>query len=166
VRSAERTSFNDAPADSEEELNPLAENPSEDGGARAKDSGKGIEYTTDFEEFWAAYPRRVRKKDAFKHWTPVIAKGAAAAEIVAAAKAYAAAMRYLERAPDMIQHPQTFVMSDRWREWLPPNGQEYLDARETYRRTHRTQPPPAVDYSQYNAAIWNGSDDEGEEDFT
>jgi hypothetical protein len=135
VRSDERTMSDNPPENSD----PPAENPSEDGGARTKDSGKGIEYTAEFEEFWEAYPRRVRKRDAFKHWTPSIAKGAVAAEIVAAAKAYAAAMRYLERAPDMIMHPQTFIMSERWREWLPPDGQEYLDARETYRTTRRVR---------------------------
>jgi hypothetical protein len=133
-----------------------------------EDSGKGTEYSAEFMEFWTAYPRRVRKKDAFKHWKPVIAKGASAAEIVTAANAYSAAMGYLERAPDMIMHPQTFIMADRWRDWLPPDGQEYLDAREAYRRMSRGQRPradPGV-YSQYDEVIWDGSDDDGEEDLT
>ena len=168
VRSAERTSADDA----HENPDPLAENPSEDGGAREKDGGRGIEYTTEFEEFWSEYPRRVRKKDAFKHWTPVIAIGSSAAEIVAAAKAYAAAMRYLERAPDKIMHPQTFIMADRWRYWLPPDGQEYLDAQETYRMMHSTRQPRAQPqanpnrYSQYNEVVWDGSDRDEEEDGT
>ena len=172
VRSDERTSADDAlkDADDEPENNdPPAENPSDDGGARANGDGKGIEYTAEFEAFWSEYPRRVRKKDAFRRWTPVIANGAVAAEIVAAAKAYAAAMRYLERAPDNVMHPQTFIMADRWRYWLPPDGQEYLDAQETYRRTHRAQqargqPPDPNRYGQYNEAIWNGSDFDGEEE--
>ena len=181
VRSSERTDVNDEleaiepKNDEPKDLDPPAEKPPEDGGARANCDGKGIEYTAAFIEFWEAYPRRVRKKDAFKHWTPLITKGAVVAEIVAAAKAYAAAMRYLERAPDKIMHPQTFIMTDRWRDWLPPEGQEYMDAQETYRRIHsarqsRAQPSQsAADpnrYSQYNEAIWDGSDFDGEEDVT
>jgi hypothetical protein len=163
VRSGERTLVDDAPEDS----CPPAENPSEDGGARTKDGGKGIEYTTEFEEFWEAYPRRVRKKDAFKHWKPVLANGTVAAEIVVAAKTYAMATRYLERAPDKIMHPQTFIMADRWREWLPPSGQEYLDARETYRTAHRAPSAEPNRYSQYNEVIWDGPDDyAGEGDST
>jgi hypothetical protein len=69
VRSDERTSANDTPAnDTSEDLDSPAENPSEDGGAREKDSGKGIEYTLEFEEFWRAYPRHVAKKDAYAAW--------------------------------------------------------------------------------------------------
>jgi hypothetical protein len=172
VRSGERTGVDEPDDIGTESSDPPAEKPSEDGGARGTSCGKGIEYTADFEKFWEVYPRRVRKRDAFTHWKPVIAKGSSAAEIAAAAKAYAAAMRYLERAPDKIMHPQSFIMANRWRDWLPPDGPEYLEAQETYRRTRRAaqpraRPTPDPDrYEQYNDVIANGYDHAGEEDST
>jgi hypothetical protein len=170
VRSAERTFADDSPELEPEDSDPPAEKPSEDGGARAESSGKGTGYTAEFEGFWEIYPRKVSKKDAFRHWKPKIAKCGYAADIMAAAKAYAAAMKYLDRPPGMILHPDRFITSERWRDWLPPDGREYLDAQETYRRTHRSgqpraQPPPDPDrYSEYNEVIQDGSDYAGKED--
>ena len=112
--------------------NPPAENSPEEGdGARKKQSGKGIEYTSEFEEFWSVYPRQVRKSDAFSAWNARKKEGLPVPEILKAAQTYAKAMTFLCKPPEKIMHPTTFINAERWRGWLPPDGQEYLDAKQT-----------------------------------
>ena len=118
-------------------------------GARSEQSqsGKEAEYTAEFNAFWDVYPRKQRKQDAFTSWK---CKGKRSPDevknIMLAAEAYGKAMRYLEKSPDVILHPTTFLNKNRWQEWLPPDGAEYLEAREIAKRlntnTDRKAPYP------------------------
>ena len=133
---------------------PLAENSSEDGeGARSgtRRNGKGVEYTADFEAFFSAYPRRLRKQEAFATWERRKREGVDVEAVIAAATAYGKAMAYLGKGSDVILHPKTFLNENRWKDWLPPDGVAYLEARELakrkaeYGRDGRT--PPVIEPS-------------------
>ena len=113
-------------------LNPASGNGAGDGKlppTKKRDVGK---YTAEFDAFWEKYPRQVAKKEAFKHWnTRKKDRCLDPEKILVAAETYANAVAFLQRAPDKIMHPSTFI-NGRWLNWLPPEGDEYLDARRTY----------------------------------
>jgi hypothetical protein len=148
VRSDERTTVDDPDDPDTENNDPPAENPSEDGGARKQGSGKGIEYTAEFEEFWDAYPRHVAKKDAFAAWKGQKRDKTVDAELVTqSARTYADAMRSLGKEEAYMLHAKTFLNKGRWREWLKPEGAAYLDAVKQYRDSEtrkRGSPPPPL----------------------
>jgi hypothetical protein len=67
----------------------------------------------DFEEFWAAYPRKVGKAAARKSWdTAVIKIKIAPADIVAGARRYATAKRGTEI--QYVAHASTWLNQQRW----------------------------------------------------
>jgi hypothetical protein len=65
-----------------------------------------------FDEFWAVYPRRVAKEAAKRAWAKAI-KLAAAAEIIAGARAYAAVPG---REPKYTKHPATWLHGGCWQD--------------------------------------------------
>lgn len=72
-----------------------------------KNRGKP-EYTPAFEEWWAAYPRKMGKADAFWLWEDLIIAGEAQqADLLTAARNYARAMRGTEQ--QFIKLPSTFL---------------------------------------------------------
>lgn len=105
--------------------------PDESDGARPgpRRDGKGARYLPEFEAFWAEYPRKVRKQDALRAWSGAKRSGGDADSVVSAARAYAEAVKTLGRMPDMVLHAATFLNRERWRGWLPPDGEEFLEAR-------------------------------------
>jgi hypothetical protein len=145
VRSAERTSADDTLENEPEDSDPPAENPSEDGGARVKDSGKGSEYTAEFEEFWQAYPRHVAKKDAYAAWKALKRDKTLDVELVMqAARTYADAMRSLGKEEAYMLHAKTFLHKGRWREWLKPDGVAYIDAVKQWNGENRKRGSPSL----------------------
>jgi hypothetical protein len=173
VRSAERTDVDDDPEaneheDDEPENHDLpAENPSEDGGARTKCSGKEDEYTADFEEFWQIYPRHVAKKPAYVAWKVLKRDKTLDIELVAqAAKTYVEAMRALGKEEAYMLHARTFLSKDRWREWLKPDGAAYLDAVKQYRDSeNRKRGSPLLPLSREERERQSQRDRESEEHF-
>ena len=105
--------------------------PDESDGARPgpRRDGKGARYSPEFEAFWAEYPRKLRKRDALAAWNGAKRSGARVEELMSATGAYARAVKFLGRAPDMVLHAATFLNRERWRGWLPPDGEEFLEAR-------------------------------------
>lgn len=81
-------------------------------------SHKDGEYTSDFDTFWSAYPRRIGKKKAYRCWLATLNKGASAAQLHNAVGNYkmrCAADRTEER---FIKHPATFLGPDEhWRDF-------------------------------------------------
>ena len=141
----------DLPEESPEH-NPPAENPSQDGGARRKQSGKGAktEYPADFEAFFAIYPRPVYKSDAYSAWNCRLGDETLDVELIMqAAKNYAGAMVSLGKPPDKIMHPKTFLNSERWRAWLK-DGPEYKNAVKSWQMLQKgnSRPPHADPYAQ------------------
>lgn len=74
-----------------------------------------------FDDFWAAYPRRVAKGAARKAWpTAVKAAGSDPAVVIAGARAYHDSP---DREPAYTAHPATWLRAERWTDEPPPEGQ-------------------------------------------
>ena len=103
----------------EYEITP-AEKPKQ-GGAQTNKSGKGDEYTPEFEEFYSAYPRRVEKRRAYKAWKAQIKEKAPPENMILAAVNYAANCKNRGTEPQYIKHPATFLGKDKpYEDWLRP----------------------------------------------
>lgn len=83
---------------------------------------------TGFDEFWAAYPRKVAKGTARGAWVKALKRGISAEHITAAATRAAAQWRAAHTEPRFIPHPAT---------WL--NGERYDD--EPEQTPAQNQPP-------------------------
>ena len=100
---------------------------------------KKPESTAQFEAFWAVYPRRVEKKPALKAWKAAVKGGAKPEDVTKAAETYGKITAYQHTPPDKIKHPATFLHEDRWKDWLPPDGAAYLEARNAAQRAQQVQ---------------------------
>ena len=98
-----------------------AEKP-QSGGAQ-QNAGKGDEYTEDFLQFWATYPRKVEKRKAWRNWQARLKQGANPLQIIASAKHYSQACVGKEQ--QFIKHASTFLGPDKpYEEWIrAPAGQ-------------------------------------------
>ena len=77
------------------------------------------EYEQDFLEFWAAYPKKIEKRRAFKCWLTRLKEGAAGGDLIAAAKNYAADCRRRGTEERYIKYPATFLGPDRpYLDWI------------------------------------------------
>lgn len=72
-----------------------------------------------FDEFWAAYPRRVGKGAARKAWAKATKK-AAPEEIIAGARRYAADPRRQSADIRYTAHPSTWLNAERWTDEIEP----------------------------------------------
>lgn len=88
-----------------------------DGGARARATRGEIEPTPEFEAFWDAYGKKVKRPDALKAWVKAIKK-ATPEQITAAAVAYRAALERLGKL-DYLPHPATWLNGEQWNDDLP-----------------------------------------------
>ena len=114
------------------------------GGARSENTnGKEEPYLRDFETFYSAYPRKVQKRPAFKAWQTLRRQGAQTHDLLNAAAAYQSATVAKGTPQDKIMHPATFLHEDRWRDWLPPDGASYLEARGLARSRTQDRGSPA-----------------------
>ncbi|MFI8254117.1 hypothetical protein [Streptomyces filamentosus] len=67
-----------------------------------------------FDEFWAAYPRRIAKAPARAAWTKAIKRGAKPTDITAAAARAAAQWRSQNTETKFIPHPATWLNGERY----------------------------------------------------
>ena len=82
-----------------------------------KAAGKGEEYTSEFEHFWAIYPRPIEKKAAFRCWKTLLKEGVDPEDIISAAGHYAEYCR--NKDPSFVKYPSTFLGRDRpYREFI------------------------------------------------
>ena len=100
---------------------PTAENPAEAGGAQRR-AGRGRhDYTPEFEQFWAAYPRRVEKLGAFAAWKGRIKEAVKPEDLIRAASAYARQCTRERTEERHIKHPKTFLGRNRpYEDYLVP----------------------------------------------
>lgn len=84
--------------------NPPAEPPKE-----PEKKKKSAGYTTDFEEFWAAYPRKVDKGMAYKKYQTRVKDGFSPEQLLEAAKAYARECVNRKTEQQYIKHAKTFL---------------------------------------------------------
>lgn len=83
--------------------------------------GEREEYSSDFEAFWAQYPRKANKKGAFTKWKATLRKkgGPSAPDLIGAATRYAAVCQRKGTTQDYMLHAATFLgPQERWREYL------------------------------------------------
>lgn len=84
-----------------------------DGGAQSHkghtpvDTGKGDDYTAEFEEFWSVYPRLKEKKAAYKQWRARLKEKHKPADLITAARHYAKEVRGKEE--QFIKQGKTFL---------------------------------------------------------
>ncbi|WP_422445999.1 hypothetical protein [Thermoanaerobacterium sp. DL9XJH110] len=111
-----------ASANAECVIDTSAEKPSdttEDGGAQQKErvktasAGKGEDYTPEFEQFWAIYPRKVEKKKAFRVWNTRLKEKISPHDMITAARNYAAYCKKQSIEARYIKHPGTFLGPDK-----------------------------------------------------
>lgn len=91
------------------------------------------EYPSDFEEFWSTYPavRRQEKLAAFRQWKARLKKGAKPAQLIQAAKNYAAAT--VDKDPQYIKMPKTFLGANKpYEDYLRSRG----DPAKEYTHVH------------------------------
>ncbi|WP_282795154.1 hypothetical protein [Streptomyces sp. CC224B] len=73
-----------------------------------------------FDDFWAAYPRRVAKGAARNAWARALKRGADPAAITAAATRHAAQWRAAHTEPRFIPYPATWLNSERYDDETDP----------------------------------------------
>ncbi len=75
-------------------------------------------YTTDFETFWTAYPRRVGKVDACKAWQKILPDADTQEVILKSIMAYKTTKEWLKDGGQFIPHPSTWLNARRWEDEL------------------------------------------------
>lgn len=89
------------------------------------DEQKADLYEVGFEEFWAAYPRRIDRGNALKKYKARRKEGFSAEELIEAAENYAAECRRKHTGKEYIKHPKTFLSdSTPFVDYLPNRNQE------------------------------------------
>lgn len=73
----------------------------------------------DFETWYAAFPRRVERKQALKSYLARRSEGISADDLLTAATNYAKVGRETNRSVEFTKHPATFLNNGRWEDWLP-----------------------------------------------
>lgn len=96
-------SLKDSPADSPSDTTETGEKGDGDGNA-----GEPT-YTPAFEEFWKVYPRKVEKGNAYKKYQTRRKDGFSDAQLLLAAKTYAAQCKKQKTERQYIKHPKTFL---------------------------------------------------------
>src|SRR5690606_26051538 len=87
------------------------------------------EYTSEFEEFWKHYPRKVGKREAFAKWKTRLKQGETPERLLQACINYAKECRRLGTEKQFIKHPKTFLSDKRpYEDYIDypedkPNGQ-------------------------------------------
>lgn len=103
---ADKNSIAEIPEDKKIEIG-VADAP--DVPAEPKTKKKESSYTTDFEEFWKAYPRKADKGQAYKKYCARLHDGFSPKELLQAAVNYAADCRKNRTEEKYIKHGKTFL---------------------------------------------------------
>lgn len=123
-----------------------------------KRGGSGDTYPVDFEEFWAAYPKREGgnpKRGAFQKWDRLVRNGATREQLVRAASNYA--RERMGEEPRFTKQAVTFLgPSGAWEEyadpsWVPPASTSSIPNRVTIEHIRRE---PFPDQARKDLAIW------------
>lgn len=81
-------------------------------GKNTRKLGEDAEWA--FNCFWSRYPRRTGKGAARKAFAAAVAAGTPASNIIEAAESYAARCETLQKEPQFIPHPATWLNQERW----------------------------------------------------
>ena len=86
-----------------------AEKPKEEKPEKKKSKSNRNEYEADFEKFWAAYPRKAEKANAYKKYQARLKDGFSETDLLQAAVNYAKECKAKRTDPQYIKHPKTFL---------------------------------------------------------
>ena len=95
----------DVPPDSPPEVPQTPETPPQGEGEKPQDPA----YPTPFEDWWTVYPRKIEKGYAYKKYQARRKDGYSDAELLEAARNYAAQCKKLKTEKQYIKHPKTFL---------------------------------------------------------
>lgn len=115
-----------------------------------------VNYSSDFEEFWKLYPRKIDKQKAYKAWNQIDFRGVTLGTILKSVQAWAACEQWENER--FIPHPTVFLNNKRW-ESDPP--------RPAPRKKHFALEHDVNEYvseDQFNAMCikWEDFDDDNE----
>jgi hypothetical protein len=119
-------------SDSETDNKATAKQPRSDtnkNGNKEKNDKKEIIYSSDFEEFWLAYPRKEAKPTAWRQWQARMKEKIAPAEMITGSKNYANTCRGKEVV--FIKLPATFLGRDK-------HFKDYIEGGNLFDRKPRT----------------------------
>lgn len=110
------------------------------------------EYTADFEQAWAAYPKRpgANKLEAFKAWKARLAKGSAVDDMTHGVMRYAAYCRVMRTEPRYIKQPATFFGPNLHflEEWRVPAPSAVSAVKQSHRETWARGNRPDEDHDE------------------
>ena len=92
------------------------ETETEQKGANAPARANGVAYSAGFLEFWAAYPRKVGKDDAFKAWRQLRTTHNDLVEILRAISEQKKSDEWREEGGRYIPHPGKWLRAGRWKD--------------------------------------------------
>lgn len=88
----------------------------EEKGANAPARANGVAYPPGFLQFWAAYPRKVSKDDAFKAWRQLRPSHADLGEMLQALVVQKQSAEWCEEGGRFIPHPGRWLRAGRWKD--------------------------------------------------
>jgi len=98
-------------------------------------------YSSSFECFWAAYPKKVGKGEAYRKYQTRRKDGYSEDELLEATKRYADQCRKLHTEPEYIKHPKTFLSDSLpFLDFLPGRGEGELSPESPAVKTENTNP--------------------------
>lgn len=90
------------------------------------------DYTSEFEEWWKIYPRKVNKIDAFAKYKARLKEGYGHSTLMAAAETYAAIVKKTHKEKQFILHPETFLgPSLRFKDYMPEEPEPESETQST-----------------------------------
>lgn len=125
-------------AQQEQEKQPEQPEPEPEPKKKAK---RAIEYTPEFEEFWASYPRKVEKENAFKKYKTRLKEGYTDEQLTQAAKNYRATCEAEHTETRFIKHPKTFLSDTKpFMDYLEHDTQERQNTAYTQYTLYASEP--------------------------
>jgi hypothetical protein len=102
--------------------NPSCPEPQAASGRTAAKGKKKRTSSPGFDQFWAAYPRKVSKAAAEKAWAKIAPDAAQLAVILAAVEAHKASEKWRKDAGEFIPYPATWLNGRRWEDEVGGTG--------------------------------------------
>lgn len=85
---------------------------------------KGTTYTEDFEHFWAEYPRKTGKMEAFREWQAIAPDEVLAGKIIVSVQAWKRSEQWTKDGGKFVVYPVRFLKHRRFEDELPCSTEE------------------------------------------
>lgn len=108
-RTSDNASAVPASTSTSDEEEPKKKPEGKKGAGGEEKADEASKYSKDFEDFWAVYPRKIGKGEAYKKYQARRKDGFSETELLTAAKNYAAECKKRKTEPEYIKHAKTFL---------------------------------------------------------